>query len=420
MNIPEELRDPRTAVRRIYRWMLTILLIVGGATSILLFLVLEPEQLVGQSGYLLAVLGETVVGGVTGVGWLGRAWSLVIVANAALMLIGATNTGFAGARGLWVTMARDNLLPRFVLRPNARGSFERVHWLMLLAVLALCGQAGADIEILERWYGATFGLVMFSGLVAFVLLRRFKGAEPRPFLAGPNVMVGKTRVPVGALIGLAFLGMALLGLYDQYQEQIETLETLLLGVVLGVCGVLLAYNHRRLIRAGYRYLLRVVGTEEEEALHTEDDVMVVAVGGARLRHLIRAAITTGREWGGRNNRQFRRLVVFHMTDDVRGEHVYRVSAETLRPVGLPDGAVRIFTELTEVAVPDLEIFLVLAPNPSPDKPGLAAAMDALVGFHDRHAMEGHLFMMGAYGVDPAVALELDERLGASALVTVPV
>ena len=100
MNIPEELGDPRRAVRRIYRWMLTILLIVGGSTSILLFLVLEPEQLVGQSGYLLAVLGETVVGGVTGVGWLGRDWSLVIVANAALMLIGATNTGFAGARGL--------------------------------------------------------------------------------------------------------------------------------------------------------------------------------------------------------------------------------------------------------------------------------------------------------------------------------
>ena len=81
MGIPE----PSTA----------LLLGVGGSLSILLFLVLEPEQLVGSSGYLLAVLGHEGVLGVFGSQRLAELWQIVIVANAALMLIGACNTGFA-------------------------------------------------------------------------------------------------------------------------------------------------------------------------------------------------------------------------------------------------------------------------------------------------------------------------------------
>ena len=37
MNIPEELSDPRSCVPKIYRWMLSILLVIGGSTAILLF-----------------------------------------------------------------------------------------------------------------------------------------------------------------------------------------------------------------------------------------------------------------------------------------------------------------------------------------------------------------------------------------------
>src|SRR5690606_25288060 len=114
------------------------------------------------------------VTGLTGSETLGHAWNVVIVANAALMLLGATNTGFAGARGLWVTMARDNLLPRAVLSLNERGAFGRIHLLMLVGIFALCWSSDAEAEILERWYGATFGLVMFSGVVAFILLRKYK------------------------------------------------------------------------------------------------------------------------------------------------------------------------------------------------------------------------------------------------------
>jgi amino acid transporter len=420
MNIPEELADPRRAVRRIYRWMLSILLIVGGSTAVLLFLVLEPEQLVGNAGYLIATLGQTAFEGVSGLPVLGKVWKVVIVGNAALMLIAATNTGFAGARGLWVTMARDNLLPRFVLKTNERGSFERVHWMMLIGILLLCGQASAETSVLERWYGASFGLVMFSGVVAFILLRKFKAGDRRVYVAKPNFNFGGVSMPISAVIGLAFLSMALLGLYDQYAEQIGALEGLLLNMGIGVGLVLLAYNHRPLIRAAHHYFQRVVETVEEAELETGDDTMVVAVGGARIGRLIRRAMQKARSHGKQTGRKFERLVVFHMTSVVTAEHVYRVTQDSMRPAGLPNNAVRIFTELTQLVAPDVETFLVLVPNPSPDGPMLLAAMDALVDFHERHGLEGHLFMIGDYGVTEDEKRGLAERLEGSTLLAIPV
>ena len=420
MNIPEELADPRRGVRRIYRWMLSILLLIGGSTAILLFLVLEPAQLVGESGYLIATLGNTAFAGVSGLPWLGRVWKLVIVVNAALMLLAATNTGFAGARGLWVTMARDSLLPRFVLATNERGSYERVHWMMLIAILLLCGQAGAESSVLERWYGASFGLVMFSGVVAFILLRKYKGDDRRLYTAKPNFQFGGVSMPYSAVIGLAFLSMALLGLYDQYAEQIGALQGLLLSMAAGVGVVLLAYNHRPLLRAAHHYFQRVVETVEEAELETGDDTVVVAVGGARIGRLIRRAVQKAEAYGKSQGRTFRRLVVFHMTTAVTAEHVYRVTADSIRPSGLPNDTVRIFTELTQLVTPDMTTYLVLAPNPAPGAPGLLAAMDALVAFHDRHEFEGNLFMIGDYGVRAEEKKALAARLEGSTLLAVPV
>ncbi|MGB1277908.1 MAG: amino acid permease, partial [Nannocystaceae bacterium] len=198
MNIPEELENARRDVPKIYFWMLSILLCVGGSVAILLFLVLPPEVLVEHAGELLAYLGLHVVLGVTGSQSLAEIWKVVIIANAALMLIGATNTGFAGARGLWMTMARDSLMPRAILTPNSRGAFERIHWLMLLAVGLLAMQGDWNLPKLERWYGATFALVMFSGMVAFILLRKFKGTDRRVYTAPWNIKAFGTKVPIGA------------------------------------------------------------------------------------------------------------------------------------------------------------------------------------------------------------------------------
>jgi len=420
MNIPEELERPRRDIRKIYRAMLTILLVVGGSISLLVFLVLPPEKLLGASGYLVAALGETAVAGVTGSETLGQAWNLVIVASAALMLIGATNTGFAGARGLWVTMARDNLLPRLLLDPNDRGVFSRINLLFFVAIFALCWEGGADIEVLERWYGASFGLVMFSGVVAFILLRKFKPTDRRVYRAPFNVTIGGVSIPISALFGLAFLSFALLGLYDRFGEQIRDLRALLVAAAIAVGAILLGYNHRPLLRAVHSYFRRVIDTVEGEALETEDRTIVVAVGGVRIGRLLHHAIEVARAQGKASGIPYRQVVVFHMTKTVQREVVYKVTRDSMRPSSIEGNVIRVHTEITEIVPPDITMYLVLVPNRHADKNTLHAAMDELVDFHERHGFRGHIVIIGDYGVSEDEKAELQRRLAGSTLLPVPV
>jgi amino acid transporter len=420
MNIPEELERPRKDIRRIYRTMLLTLLVVGGSISLLVFLVLPPTKLLGASGYLLAELGEVAVGGVTGSPMLGHAWNLVIVASAALMLIGATNTGFAGARGLWVTMARDNLLPRALLDPNDRGVFSRINTLFFVGIFLLCFEGDADIEVLERWYGASFGLVMFSGVVAFILLRKFKADDRRVYRAPFNVNIGGVRLPIAALFGLAFLSFALLGLYNRFGEQIRDLRELVITAAIAVGAILFGYNHRTLLRMAHRYYRRVIDTVEGEVIETEDRTIVVAVGGVRIGRLLQNAVEVARAQGKATGIPYKQIVVFHMTRTVQREYVYRVGRDSIRPASIEGNVVRIHTELTELAPPDITMYLALVPNPHTDKDTLHAAMDELVDFHGRHGFHGHIVIIGDYGISDADKAELQSRLVGSTLLPVPV
>jgi amino acid transporter len=420
MNIPEELDNPRRDIARIYRWMLSLLLGIGGMLSLLLFLVLTPTQLAGSSNYLLAVLGHESFYGVFGSEGLANVWQVVIVANAALMLIGACNTGFAGARGLWLTMARDSLLPRVILDPNERGAFSKIHWMMLIAILLLAMQGDWNLSKLERWYGVSFGMVMFSGVVAFILLRKFRGDDRRVYRAPFNMPLFGTKVPLAALIGLIVLGYALLSMYGTYTGEIGELRTLVVLVLIGVVGVLLLYNHRPLLRAAHQYYRRVIETVESTAIETEDRTIVVAVGSVRIGRLIEKAVAVGKMQSKTTGIPYRQLVVFHMSDEVRNESVYRVLRDSIRPAGLVPDAVRIFTKLTEVAPDDMVVYLAIVP---PTKPGAAAdlssALDALVEFHDRHNFRGHMVLVGTYGVKADEIEQLQGRLQGSTLVPVP-
>ena len=420
MNIPEELENPRRDIGRIYRWMLSLLLGIGGSLSVLLFLVLEPEQLVGSSGYLLAELGYQGALGVFGSTRLAELCKVVIVANAALMLIGACNTGFAGARGLWQTMARDSLLPRRLLDLNERGAFSRIHWMMLIAIFALAIEGDWDLSKLERWYGVTFGLVMFSGVVAFVLLRRFRADDRRVYRAPFNLTIAGTQVPIAALLGVVVLGYALISMYVTYAGEISELRTLIMIVALGVTGVLLLYNHRPLIRAAHGYYRRVIETVESTEIETEDRTVVVAVGSVRIGRLLENAVALARMQSKTTGIPYRQLVVFHMSSAVSGEHVYQVERSSIRPAGLATGAVRIFTQLTEVAPADMRVYLAVVPPVDPEfSDDLGAALDTLVEFHDRHDFKGHMVLVGTYGVEPERIESLQERLAGSTLVPVP-
>ena len=423
MNIPEDLERPRRDVGKIYKWMLSSLLVIGGSVSLLIFLVLPPQELVAKSHYLLAALGHRSVGGVTGSETLAELWQTVIVINAALMLIGATNTGFAGARGLWLTMARDNLLPRAILTTNERGAFQRIHWMMLGAIFLLALEGDWNLPKLERWYGATFGLVMFSGMIAFILLRRFKGEDRRVYTAPLNLTLAGVRIPLAALIGLVVLGYALLSMYATYAGELGELRTLVTLVALSVGGVLLLYNHRQLLRLGWSYFRRVIETVESTAIDIEDRTVVVAVGGVRIGSLLQQALALARSQSKATSIPYRQLVAFHVTPTVKRELVYKITPDAVRPAGIDGSAVRIFSRLCELAEDaggDLTIYLALVPpKTSAAADSLHAALEALVEFHERHDFRGHMVLVGNHGLTDADLGDLQVRLEGSTLVPVP-
>ncbi len=419
MNIPEELENPQRAIPKIYWAMLLILLLVGGSLAILVFLLLPPAVLLAHPGDLLGQLGRHVAHGLTGSRSLADLWHTVVVANAALMLIAATNTAFVGARGLWLAMARDDLLPRRLLAANEHGAFSRLHGMMLLACGLLAIQADWHLVTLERWYWAMFGLVLLSGMVGFVLLRRFKADDRRVYTAPWNITLFGTRLPIGALIGGLALSYALLTMWTNTPAPMGELRTLFTTVVVLVGTVVLVHNHRPLIRAGYRYFRRVLETVESTVIDPQQRTIVVAVGGVRVGRLIAKALELARQQSRATGIPYRQVVVFHMTKSVRSEFVYRVTRDAIRPEGIEGGIVRIFTELTEHAPSDMDLYLALVPNKHTQKPPLYAALDALVAFHERHSFKGHMIMIGTYGVKPADIDELQGRLKGTILVPVP-
>ena len=421
MNIPEELESPQRDVPKIYWAMLLILLGIGGSLALLVFLLLPPDVLLSRSGDLVGALGFHVGRTLTGSTAVGGAWQTALIASAALMLIGAVNAGFAGSRGLWLAMARDNLLPRALLTPNERGAFYRLHWLLLVAVVLLGAQAAWNPLALDRWHWAMFGLVMFSGMAAFILLRRFKGDDRRVYTAPWNVTLFQTRVPVAALIGATALSYALLSLWAASRTHLDELQTLVWVVLVLVGLVVLVYNHRPLIRGGYRYVRRVLETVESTVIDPQQRTVVVAVGGVRVGRLVSKAIDLARQQSRTTGIPYRQVVVFHMTKNVRSEFVYRITQDSIRPEGIEGSAVRIFTELTEIVPKDLDLYLALVPHRqnSGHKSTLHAALDALVNFHEQHSFKGHMIMIGTYGVKPSDIEDLQTRLKDTTLVPVP-
>lgn len=429
MNIPEELENPQRDVPKIYWAMLLTLLVVGGSLALLVFLLLPPKVLLAHPMDLLPQLGRHIGYGLTGSTTVAEAWRTVITINGALMLIGATNTGFAGARGLWQAMARDDLLPRSLLATNAAGTFPRMHWMLVAACALLATQADWQAETLGRWYWAMFGLVLLSGMVGFALLRRFKAEDRRVYTARWNITLLQVRLPVALIVGTIALSYSMLAMWTGSPASMGDLRLMITTVVVLVGAVVLVHNHRPLIREGYRYFRRVLETVESTVIDPQQRTIVVAVGGVRVGRLITKAIDLARQQGRTTGIPYRQVVVFHMTRSVRSEFVYRVTRESIRPEGIEGNVTRLFTELTEVAPNDMDLYLALVPDKSakPASAGtsqlmkgpLHAALDALVAFHERHSFKGHIIMIGTYGVKQSDIDELSERLKGTILVPVP-
>jgi hypothetical protein len=209
-------------------------------------------------------------------------------------------------------------------------------------------------------------------------------------------------------------------LYTRFAEQIRDLQDLFLTVAIAVVAILLGHNHRPLLRMAYHYFRRVIDTVESEAIETEDRTIVVAVGGVRIGRLLQNAIEVARAQGKASGIRYRQIVVFHMTRTVEREYVYRVGRDSIRPSSIEGNVVRIHTELTELAPPDITMYLALVPNRSTNSDKLRAAMDALVAFHESHGFKGHIVIIGDYGISEEDKADLQRRLEGSTLLPVPV
>ncbi|MCA9714571.1 MAG: hypothetical protein KC468_07790, partial [Myxococcales bacterium] len=200
-------------------------------------------------------------------------------------------------------------------------------------------------------------------------------------------------------------------------DELRDLVTIAL-VLVGL--VLLSYNHRPLMRAGYRYFRQVVETVPSTAIETQDRTVVVAVNNVRIGRLLSKAFELARLQTKTTGIPYRQVVVFHMTSLVSSESVYRVAQDSVRPEGIEGNIVRIFSELTELAPDDITVYLALVPDQTkPGESDLRAALDSLVEFHARHHFKGHMVMVGTYGLDPELLADLQDRLTGSTLVPVP-
>ncbi len=359
MQIPEELDDPKTAIPKIYRWMLSILLLFGGLVTLMIFVVLDPTELRTGQDFLVSMAGRKAMASITGSVLLGTVFETIIVIDAALTLIGATNTSFAGIRGLWVTMAKDHLMPRFFLRTDRElGTHRNIHIVFLLGIALLAIGAHADIEVLGHWYGGTFGLVLFSGVIGIVLLRYFLPHAPRPYRAPFNVPIAGFQVPFGAFVGFVFVGGALVSLHLSARPSVERLGALLTYLFVLVVIVIAYYGHPRWLRAWYKYKNEILLEHRGELNLQRERAVAVCVGGFRVRERVLFML----EYAAMQ--QYPHLLVLHVTDSVDHVTVVDPHDSATRYMVIPGvNARRILETLSTIPnIEEVRLHFVLIPT----------------------------------------------------------
>jgi len=164
----------------------------------------------------------------------------------------------------------------------------------------------------------------------------------------------------------------------------------------------------------------VIETVELAQDEAEGRTVVVAVGRVHAPALIDYAIKLATAQSKAAGIPYQQLVVFHLSDAVTGEQIHRVERGAARPSQLVADADPSFTALSELAPAGMRSYLVVVPPVDGSVgAGLAAAVDALVDFQERHRFTGHMVLVGARGDEGDPLGSLIERLDGSTLIPVP-
>ncbi|RMG79241.1 MAG: APC family permease [Bacteroidetes bacterium] len=156
---------------------------------------------------LLAYMGQEAGGE-----WL----SVLISADAALVLSGAVLTSYVGVSGLLERMTLDRILPNFLLQKNNRGSAYRIIIMFFLLCVSILFITQGNLGALAGVYTISFLMVMALFGFGNILLKLRRKRLPRPERASPLAILIAVAAVVMAIIGNAIMNPPYLGVFLEY------------------------------------------------------------------------------------------------------------------------------------------------------------------------------------------------------------
>jgi APA family basic amino acid/polyamine antiporter len=204
-QLAEETRQPEKRIPRAYVFMIVAVLVLFAGISIVALSAMTPQ-----------VLGDPVNGWardpVAGIAAnlpskiLQVVFAPIVAVLAASILLTATNAGLLGISRLAFNLSSHDQFPPLLGRvhPRFKTPFISIILFSVVAIMLLLpGFAN------PRFFAELGALYVFGSLLCFALahaailrLRMTKPDLPRPFKLGLNVTVGKSKLPLTALLGL--------------------------------------------------------------------------------------------------------------------------------------------------------------------------------------------------------------------------
>ncbi len=176
------------------------LIFTGGATLLASMLIPDGPRTTLYSENLIAGLAMYMVGPMF---WR-VAFRIFVVFVGFLILSGAINTSMIGSTGVLMRVAEDGVLTDWFRKPHKRfGTSHRiVNLVFALQMFTIIATRGNVITLGEAYAFGVIWSFTFNSLAMLVLRWKYHGE--RGWKVPPNIMIGKTEIPVG-LISVFFV-----------------------------------------------------------------------------------------------------------------------------------------------------------------------------------------------------------------------
>lgn len=204
-NFVEE--QQRGVFRKTLRNMWIVVTVFNPLMAFLALSILPMEETIQHQEALLSHLGL-----VSGGKWL----SIIISADAALVLSGAVLTSYVGVTGLVQRMTLDRILPQFLLKKNKRKSPYRISILFFLLCVSILLITKGTLGALAGVYTIAFLSVMFLFGLGNILLKVKRKHLPRPeHSSWPSLLLALVAVII-AILGNSVLNPQYLVVFLEY------------------------------------------------------------------------------------------------------------------------------------------------------------------------------------------------------------